>query len=60
MVTFGKDEPWSLFDMVDLEDELAVLVGRQVEVVTRPSVERNENYIVRKNILRSSYVYYAG
>ncbi|MCC6476648.1 nucleotidyltransferase domain-containing protein [bacterium] len=59
MVKFAPESHWSLFDMVDLEDELKIIIGRDVDVVTRPSVERSENYIMRKSILGSSRTFYA-
>jgi predicted nucleotidyltransferase len=51
MVEFAEDAPWTIFDMVDLENELARIVGREVDVVTRPALERTKNYILRRNIL---------
>lgn len=58
MVTFAKNAPWTIFDMVDLEAELQHIVGRRVDVVTRSSVEHSKNYILRKNILNSTRMYY--
>jgi hypothetical protein len=59
LVTFAEDAEWSLFDLVDMEDELKEVFGRGVDLVLRKTIERSENYIVRKNILRSSEVVYA-
>lgn len=59
LVTFAEDADWSLFDLVDMEDELKVIFGHDVDLVLRKTIERSENYIVRKNILRSSEVVYA-
>ena len=59
LVTFKDDAEWSLFDLVDMEDELKVIFGHDVDLVLRKTIERSENYIVRKNILRSSEVVYA-
>ena len=59
LVAFEEPGTWSIFDMVRLENELQRILGRKVDVLTRPSVERDENYIVRKNILRTSRVFYA-
>lgn len=59
LVTFAEDARWGLFDMVHMEDELKATFGRKVDLVTRRSVEANENYIVRKNILRSTRRVYA-
>ena len=53
LVTFLPDAPWSLFDLVRMEEELSRLFGRKVDLVERPAVERSENYIRRKRILSS-------
>ncbi|HEY3295437.1 MAG TPA: nucleotidyltransferase domain-containing protein [bacterium] len=58
MVKFSDDAPWTIFDMVDLENELAQIVGRDVDVVTRPALERSKNYILRRNILSNLRTYY--
>jgi predicted nucleotidyltransferase len=61
MVTFVKEAHWSLFDMVDMQDELKDILGREVDLVERLAVERSENYIRRRHILQSlEPVYVAG
>ena len=59
MVKFAPEARVGLFEMVDIEDELKEIIGRDVDIVTRPSVERSENYIIRKSILSSSRTVYA-
>lgn len=51
LVTFAPDAKYSLFDLVGIQDELSGIVGRQVDLVERKSVEQSENYIRRKHIL---------
>jgi predicted nucleotidyltransferase len=51
LVTFTPEARWSLFDLVRMEEELQVIVGRKVDLVERKAVERSENYIRRKSIL---------
>ncbi len=58
LVTFEKDAPWSLFDIVHMRDDLSVLMGREVDLVERSAVEKSENYIRRKHILGSAETYY--
>ena len=53
LVTFVPDADWSLFDVVDMQDELKQVFGREVDLVERKAVERSENYIRRKHILTS-------
>ncbi len=44
---------------VSMALELSRLLGRPVDVVTRPAVERSPNYIRRREILDSAQVIYA-
>ena len=61
LVTFEKEAHWSFFDMVDMQDELKDILGREVDLVERLAVERSENYIRRRHILQSlEPVYVAG
>ena len=53
LVEFASEARWSLFDLVHMENALADLLGRQVDLVERTAVERSENYIRRKHILES-------
>jgi predicted nucleotidyltransferase len=53
LVTFERNSRWSLFDLVDMEEELTEIFGRKVDLVERQAVERSENYIRRRHILRS-------
>ena len=58
LVTFAPDAKISLFDLSDIEDELAEIVGRKVDIVERVAVERSKNYIRRKHILANSETIY--
>ncbi len=58
LATFAPDAEWSLFDHVHMEDELKEILGRDVDLVTRRSVEESENWIRRKAILGSAEVIY--
>jgi predicted nucleotidyltransferase len=53
LVTFAPETRYSLFDLVHMQDELKEIFGREVDLVERKAVERSENYIRRKHILRS-------
>jgi len=59
MVKFAPEANVGLFEMVDVEDELAAIIGRNVDIVTRPAVERSENYIMRRSILSGTRTFYA-
>jgi len=54
MVTFSPDAGRSLFDMVHMEDELVEIFGRDVDLMTRRSVERSRNLPRRESILTNA------
>lgn len=56
MVTFAEDSHWGLMDLIAMEDELASIFGRRVDLVTRRSVQESPNYIRRNHILAHSEV----
>ena len=59
LVTFAPDTHWTLLDQVRMEQELAGLVGRPVDLVSRRAVERSANWIRRRQILESAEILYA-
>jgi len=56
LVEFELDHPWSLYDVVDMEDELKEVFGRDVDLVTKGGLK---NPIRRREILRTRRVLYA-
>jgi hypothetical protein len=56
LVTFEADARWSLFDLVDMQDELKELFGRRVDVVEKKGLR---NPFQRYEILRTMQVMYA-
>jgi len=56
LVRFDKDAGWSLFDLVDMQDELKAIFGREVHLV---EVEGLHNPFRRAEILRTREVIYA-
>jgi len=54
LVTFAPETRLSLFDLVRIEDEASVILGRKVDLVERADVERSENYIRRRHILANT------
>ncbi len=59
LVEFAEDAPWTLLDMVDMEDELRAIFGRDVDLLTRSSVTQSENYLMRRSILSGTRNLYA-
>jgi hypothetical protein len=58
LVTFAQDAKWSLFDLVEMQDELGQLLGRDVDLVEREAIEKSENYIRRKHIFSNTEIIY--
>lgn len=59
LIAFAPDAEWSLFDIVDMQDELETLFERKVDLVSRRGIEASSNYIRRKAILSSAEVLHA-
>ena len=58
LITFAPQAKRSLFDLIQMRDELTELSGRKVDVLTRKSVEQSHNWLRRQNILNSAQVIY--
>lgn len=59
LVTFKDNTHYTLFDLVKMENELELILGRKVDLVDRLAVEASANYIRRDEVLKSSEVIYA-
>jgi len=58
LVTFDPEADWSLLDHLRMEQELADLLGRKIDLLTKRSVERSHNRIRRQEILGTAEVIY--
>ncbi len=56
LVSFEPDAPWSLWDLVDMHEELKELLGREVDVVDKDALR---NPFRRHAILTTKQVIYA-
>ncbi len=59
LVSFRPDAEWDLFDVVDMQNELATIFGRKVDLFDREAVEQSRNPFRRRGILRNTRVVYA-
>jgi predicted nucleotidyltransferase len=55
LVSFAADTQWGLFDIVDMQEELKNLFGREVDLVEREGLR---NPFRRRSILSSMQVVY--
>lgn len=53
LVRFAADAPWSLFEWVTMEEELAEIFHRPVDLVERAAVEGSDNRFRQRSILNS-------
>jgi uncharacterized protein len=61
LVTFTADATWGLFEHERMQRELAELLGRKVDLVSRRAVESSGNALRRDSILASAVpVYVSG
>lgn len=56
LIDFAEDSHWSLLDMVEMQDELRQILGREVDLVSRRGVEMSKNPLRREAILSSAEV----
>lgn len=56
MVTFEKDTRWTLFDFVDMQDELTQVFGRKADLLSKRALK---NPFRRDSILSTARVLYA-
>jgi len=54
LVSFAPDAQWTLLDCVRMEQELAGIFGRRVDLVSRRAIEESFNPIRRRQILESA------
>jgi uncharacterized protein len=49
-----------LFKLVEMQQELETLVGRDVDLIERQAIERSHNWLRRKEILGTAKTFYSG
>jgi uncharacterized protein len=59
LVTFADSAEWGVLDHFRMEEELAEIVGREVDLVSRAAVERSMNWLRRRDILSTARTVYA-
>jgi len=54
LARFAPDAKWTMFEWVTMEDELAAIFERPVDLVEREAVEQSDNRFRRRSILNSA------
>ncbi|MCX7022166.1 MAG: nucleotidyltransferase family protein [bacterium] len=60
LARFEPEVHWSILDHVQMEDELAELFGRKVDLVSRMAMEESRNPYRKEEILSTAQIIYAG
>jgi len=58
LVTFDDAAAWGLLDHVQMQQELATVLGRPVDLITRRAIEQSANATRRESILSTAQVIY--
>lgn len=59
LVSFYPEAEWTLFDHVNMQDELKKIINRDIDLITRRGIESSRNNLRRNEILNSAEVIYA-
>ena len=54
LVSFAADADWGLLDHIQMEQELQMLLQRDVDLVSRRALERSQNWLRRQEILSTA------
>lgn len=58
LYSLKPDTHWSLFDLIQAEEELKKMLNRDVDLVSKATIEKDHNWLRKQNILSSSQVIY--
>ena len=58
LVSFSGDAEWGLLDHLKMEEELAAIFNRKIDLFTKRAVEQSHNKLRRQEILRTAEVVY--
>lgn len=59
MVTFESDVAWGLLELARMKRELQALLGRDIDLLTKASIEQSPNWIRQRDILDTAQIIYA-
>lgn len=58
IVSFEDTSTWGILELVRMKRELKTLLGREVDLMTKKSIEQSHNWIRRQEILGTAQVVY--
>ncbi|MDX2096211.1 MAG: nucleotidyltransferase family protein [Leptolyngbyaceae cyanobacterium bins.59] len=58
IVNFEDNSTWGILELVRMKRELKTLLGREVDLITKKSIEQSHNWIRRQEILGTAQIVY--
>ena len=58
LVSFDPQARWTLLDLPEMKEQLEVILGRNVDLLTRRGVEQARNPLRKREILSSAEIIY--
>ena len=59
LVSFFPHAPWTILDLVTMQQELQQIVNRDVDLIEKRVIEKSQNWIRRNEILDTAQVLYS-
>lgn len=59
LVTFEEGAPWDLLDLLEMQDEASLVLGRRVDLFSRRGIEAASNPILKQEVLGAAETVYA-
>ena len=59
LISFSSQSEWGLFDHIQMRQELNIIFGRNVDLITHRALEQSQNELLRAEILESTQVIYS-
>jgi uncharacterized protein len=56
LVTFTDDADWGLLAHIEMQQELATLLDRPIDLISKRALERSPNWVRREAILNTAQV----
>src|SRR5258706_15880014 len=54
LVSWEEGVGWDLFDHMDMQDQLAAIMGRKVDLVSKSAIEESQNRFRKREILTTA------
>jgi len=58
LIAFSVEADWSLFDHIQMQQELTTIWQRKIDLISKRAIERSQNPIRRHEILSTAQVIY--